>query len=281
MSFNQLIDPYNLSENLHNKHWLIFDTRFDLADPDAGFKSYRKGHISGAQYVHLDNDLSSNITALTGRHPLPNLQNLVKKLSTWGITPASQIVIYDDACCSIAGRFWWLLRCLGHENVAVLDGGYKLWKQLNYPVTTVLPKTSPSHFRPYTDLSSLVSAPQVENRLANGTTKLIDARSTERFYGLNEPIDPIAGHIPKALNHPFTQNLDQNGKFLDKNTLKQKFQSLLGNTQAEDVIHMCGSGVTACHNLLAMEIAGLSGSKLFAGSWSEWIRNQNHPISTD
>ena len=279
MSFTTLISASELANNLHQANWVIFDARFNLAQTDAGASAYRLWHIPKAQYVHLDKDLSSAITSFTGRHPLPDLQQLAKKLGAWGVSNNSQIVIYDGASGAIAGRLWWLLRCLGHEKVAVLDGGLPNWQRSGYPASAYLPKVTPVTYRPYVNIEAVLSATDVENSLAQGTIKLIDARTTERFQGKHEPIDPIAGHIPKAINRPFQLNLDAQGLFLSVSELRGQFNDLLHNTPSTQVVHMCGSGVTACHNLLAMEIAGLTGSKLYAGSWSEWIRNKNRALS--
>jgi thiosulfate/3-mercaptopyruvate sulfurtransferase len=211
---------------------------------------------------------------------LPNFSELANKLGVWGANNRSQIVVYDDASGAFAGRMWWLLRCMGHTQVAVLDGGIKHWQKLGLPQTTALPKISASQFRSYIDNQQWLSAQQVEKGLASRSLTLIDARTPERFNGLQEPIDPIAGHVPKALNRPFQLNLDAQGLFLPAAQLRQQFNALSANCPAEHIVHMCGSGVTGCHNLLAMEVAGLRGSKLYAGSWSEWIVNKNRPVAT-
>ncbi|MBW6453801.1 MAG: sulfurtransferase [Methyloprofundus sp.] len=281
MSFTTLISPEDLVNNLHQSNWFIFDARFNLADTQAGATAYRHGHIANARYAHLDRDLSSVITSFTGRHPLPDVNTLIHKLGAWGVSNSSQIVIYDDASGAIAGRFWWLLRYLGHENVAVLDGGLACWQKQGRPITTHLPKPTPTSYRPNINGAMLINAQTLEQQLAKNSIKLIDARAAERFQGKVEPLDPVAGHIPKALNRPFSLNLDAQGRFLPAAALQQQFRALIGTTSATQVIHMCGSGVTACHNLLAMEIAGLTGSKLYAGSWSEWIRNKNRAIASD
>jgi len=281
MSFTTLISPEDLASNISQDNWFIFDSRFNLADTQAGETAYRHGHIPNARYAHLDRDLSSAISSFTGRHPLPDFKTLVKKLGEWGVTNTSQIVIYDDASGAIAGRFWWLLRYLGHEKVAVLDGGLSCWQKQGHPITTHLPKSPPSIYRPYVNCSTLVNTQTLEQELAKNSITLIDARAAERYQGKAEPLDPVAGHIPKALNRPFQLNLDTQGRFLPAAELQQQFSALIGQTPATKVVHMCGSGVTACHNLLAMEIAGLIGSKLYAGSWSEWIRNKNRTIASD
>ncbi len=277
MTYTTLISTEMLSQHLDDSDFIIIDCRFSLADPKSGAKAYRMGHIENARYAHLDNDLSSSISSSTGRHPLPNFNLLVKKLGQWGVSNTSQVVVYDDANGAFACRLWWLLKCLGHEAVAVLDGGLAHWQQA---LTTTLPNIKEKIFRPYLDQSYWLSALQVSNALANQTIKLIDARTAERFLGEREPIDPVAGHIPHAINRTFQLNLKNNGLFLEPAVIREQFLSLLGLHTPEQAVHMCGSGVTACHNLLAMEYAGLTGSKLYAGSWSEWITNQNRMIAT-
>jgi thiosulfate/3-mercaptopyruvate sulfurtransferase len=259
---------------------VIIDCRFSLANSEAGSYAYRHGHIPNARYAHLDNDLSSRITDTTGRHPLPDFKELAKKLGAWGVSNHSQVVVYDDAGGAFAGRLWWLLRALGHDKVAVLDGGIKQWQQSGYSITTTLPRIKPASFRPYINDNLWLTANQVENQLARKTITLIDARTPERYRGEQETIDPVAGHIPHALNRAFQRNLNAQGLFLAPEILRAQFNQLIGNTTPEQVVHYCGSGVTACHNVLAMEHAGLSESKLYAGSWSEWIRNKNRAVTT-
>lgn len=281
MSYTNLISPDILNQHVNDRNWVIFDCRFFLADTNAGAKAYRFGHIPNARYAHLNNDLSSPVTDLTGRHPLPSFSLLTDKLGQWGVTNQSQVVVYDDASGAFAGRLWWLLRCMGHDKVAVLDGGIKHWQKQGYTVTTTLPTIEPAIFRMYLDENQWLNAVQVRDKLAAKTIKLIDARTPERYCGQQEPIDPVAGHIPGALNRAFQLNLNTNGLFLSADILREHFKQLLGDTSPEQTVHMCGSGVTACHNLLAMEYAGLTGSKLYAGSWSDWIRNKNRRVCTD
>lgn len=280
MTYTTLISADNLSQHLDERDWVIIDCRFSLADTEAGFSAYRHGHIPNARYAHLDKDLSSRITDFTGRHPLPNFTALVKKLGSWGIDNNSQVVVYDDTSGAIAGRLWWLLHHLGHANAAVLDGGYEHWQMLGLSVTTNLPSIKPGIFRVYPGENTQLTAIEVQNALAQKALCLIDARTPERYCGEREPIDPIAGHIPGAINRPFQLNLDSNGLFLSAEDLRGQFKTLIGNKPPQQIAHTCGSGVTACHNLLAMEVAGLTGSKLYAGSWSEWIRDKNRPIAT-
>jgi thiosulfate/3-mercaptopyruvate sulfurtransferase len=279
MTYTTLISAPTLHQQLNNPDWIIVDCRFSLADTETGAKAYRHGHIPNARYAHLDKDLSSAITDFTGRHPLPNFALLAKKLGDWGIANTSQVVVYDDAGGAFAGRLWWLLRSIGHDKVAVLDGGIKHWQKQELPIATALPKVKSAAFRPYLNEAAWLSALQVQNSLAQKSICLIDARTPERYRGEQEPIDPVAGHIPGALNRPFQLNLNSNGLFLPAEQLRGQFNRLIGANASEQVVHYCGSGVTACHNLLAMEHAGLTGSKLYAGSWSEWIRNKNRGVA--
>ncbi len=280
MIYTTLISTETLRGHLSNPDWIIIDCRFSLADTEAGFKAYRHGHIPNARYAHLDRDLSSPITDMTGRHPLPRFNELIKKLGGWGINNNSQVVVYDDASGAFAGRLWWLLRCLGHDKAAVLDGGYKFWQKLGLPITTTLPNVKPAVFRPYPGEDTGLTTLEIQNNLAQKSICLIDARTPERYRGEHEPIDPVAGHIPGALNRAFQLNLDSKGLFLSGEDLRKQFISLMGDKSPQQVIHMCGSGVTACHNLLAMEVAGLHGSKLYPGSWSEWILDKNRAVAT-
>lgn len=278
MTYSTLISPAQLADNMQKPDWVIFDCRFSLADGEAGGKAYRQGHIPGARYADLNRHLSAPVRDYTGRHPLPDFNALSRQLGQWGVSNRSQIIVYDDAGGAFAGRMWWLLRCMGHTTVALLDGGLRHWQNQQLPITTVLPKVTAGAFRSYLDRQQWLRADEIENALARNSVSLIDARTPERYHGLQEPIDPVAGHVPKALNRPFQLNLDQAGLFLPAGQLKAEFQKLVGSRSPEQVVHMCGSGVTACHNLLAMEVAGLSSSKLYAGSWSEWIRNKNRAV---
>jgi thiosulfate/3-mercaptopyruvate sulfurtransferase len=281
MSYQTLISAAELANHLNKPDWLVFDCRFSLADSSAGARAYRQGHIPGARYADLNRHLSSPVKSYTGRHPLPNFKELVQQLGEWGVSNRSQVVVYDDVGGAFAGRFWWLLRCLGHHQVALLDGGIRHWQKQQLPITTELPNIVPTQFRGYPQPQLWLDAATVENALATRTITLIDARTPERFNGLQEPIDPVAGHVPKAINRPFQLNLDKNGLFLPAEQLKSQFQTLINPRSPGQVVHMCGSGVTACHNLLAMEVAGLTGSRLYAGSWSEWITNKNRAVATD
>jgi len=279
MTYTTLVSPATLDQNLNNPKWIIVDCRFSLMNNDAGGYAYRHGHIPHARYAHLNKDLSSPITAFTGRHPLPNFTLLAKKLGAWGIANDSQVVVYDDAGGAFAARLWWLLRCMGHYKVAVLNGGIQHWQKQGFSLTTTLPTIQSTTFRPYLNTGHWLNGTQVQNSLAKKTLCLIDARTPERYRGEQEPIDPVAGHIPGALNRAFQLNLDNKGLFISDDQLCNQFKQLIGTTAPEQVVHYCGSGVTACHNLLAMEHAGLTGSKLYAGSWSEWIRDKNRAVT--
>ena len=280
MTYTTLVSATTLHQHINDPKWIVVDCSFSLANSDAGGYAYRHGHIPYARYAHLNKDLSSAITGFTGRHPLPDFTLLAKKLGAWGIANDSQVVVYDDAGGMFASRLWWLLRFFGHDQVAVLNGGIQHWQKQGFSLTTTLPTINHATFRPYLNTVHWLNASQVQNNLARKAICLIDARTPERYRGEQEPIDPVAGHIPGALNRPFKLNIDSNGLFLPADSLRNQFKKLIGTTAPEQVVHYCGSGVTACHNLLAMEHSGLTGSKLYAGSCSEWIRDKNRGIAT-
>jgi len=281
MTYKTLVSATTLNQHINDPNWVVVDCRFSLANCDAGGYAYRHGHLPHARYAHLNKDLSSAIADYTGRHPLPNFALLATKLGAWGIANDTQVIAYDDNGGAFAGRLWWLLRCLGHEKVALLDGGIQKWQKQSFSLTTALPIIKTVTYRPYQNTALWLNASQVQTSLAKKTICLLDARTPERYRGEQEPIDPVAGHIPGALNRPFQLNLDTKGVFLSADSLRTQFKKLIGATVPEQVVHYCGSGVTACHNLLSMEHAGLTGSKLYAGSWSEWIRDKNRMIARD
>jgi thiosulfate/3-mercaptopyruvate sulfurtransferase len=259
--------------------WRLIDCRFDLNDNSWGAQAYRESHIPGAHYAHLEADLSGVAGDDGGRHPLPDWQDFADRLSRWGIHRDTQVVAYDQGSGTYAARLWWLLRAAGHPRVAVLDGGWTAWQAAGGRDTDAVP---PTGSRPV-DLSpgtGWVTTQQVERNLGSADFLLIDARSSERFAGLKEPIDPVAGHIPGALNFPFEQNLGPGGVFRRPEELRELWRGFLQGRAPAAVVHMCGSGITACHNLLAMEAAGLHGSRLYVGSWSEWIRSDRRPVAT-
>jgi thiosulfate/3-mercaptopyruvate sulfurtransferase len=272
-----LISPQQLHAELASV--VVIDCRFDLANPNAGRNIYEAAHIPGASYAHLDTDLSSPITPNTGRHPLPDPDALAAKFGLWGIDSKTQVVAYDADNGMFASRLWWLLRWLGHEAVVVLDGGFKAWQSSGLPTATAITERQPKKFAGQPHDEMVVSAAAVADLVKRSDWRVLDARAPERFRGDVEPIDSVAGHIPGARNHPFASNMSSGGFFLSPAELKEKLATSLQNVSSDHSIMMCGSGVTACHNLLAMEVAGLKGSKLYAGSWSEWIRDRSRPVT--
>lgn len=281
MFTNTVVSTEDLAKHLDDPRWVVFDCRFTLTDTDAGRRAYAAGHIPGARYAHLDEDLSGPILpGQTGRHPLPDPQTLAKKLYEWGVGVNRQVVVYDDSFGSMAVRMWWLLRWLGHPGVALLDGGFPKWVREMRPVTSEVPVIEKGNCVCLPERSQLVTAEEVQQAMNDGSSLLIDARNERRFTGEYEPLDPVAGHIPGAINWDFEENLDIDGTYLPPEALRENYQALLKGRAPWQVIHTCGSGVTACHNLLAMEIAGLPGSKLYVGSWSDWITDPSRPIAT-
>ena len=279
-----LIEPAALAAHLADPDWAIVDCRFELARPEWGALAWAAGHIPKALYAHLDHDLSGPRSALTGRHPLPAIAALSATFGRWGIDKEVQVVAYDQGMGAYAARLWWLLRWLGHRQVAVLDGGIGAWERAGLPLDTAAPVRAPRHFTAAPAEDLVVTTPALAQALAAGALRrgelsLVDARSADRFAGENETLDPVAGHIPGARNHPFSGNLDADGHFLAAPELRRRWADTLRERPAQTLIAMCGSGVTACHNLLALEAAGLPGARLYAGSWSEWIRDPARPVA--
>jgi len=254
-----------------------------LSDPEAGRRAYAAGHIPGARYADLNLDLSSPVTSDSGRHPLPAPDALAVFFAAAGIGDQTQVVAYDEANGSLAARAWWLLRWLGHAAVAVLDGGFKAWVAAGGAVEAGGGPPAPGGAQgPVTvrlHPEMVLTAPDVQRALEDPRRLLVDARAAERFAGTVEPLDRVAGHVPGAVNHPFTANLAGDGRFLAPDELRRRWLTRLRGTEPSDAILMCGSGVTACHNILAMASAGLPGGKLYAGSWSEWIRDPERPVA--
>jgi thiosulfate/3-mercaptopyruvate sulfurtransferase len=281
MTYTTLIDAAALRRLLGSATPpVLIDARFDLADPAAGERAHGEAHLPGAHYLHLDRDLSAARTGRNGRHPLPQRSLFAARIGALGIGPQTQVVAYDAQGGSYAARVWWLLRWLGHEAVAVLDGGLPAWVEAGGAVNDADVARS-STTAPYPERASLVSSVDADALLARlGRTPLIDARAPERFRGEVEPLDAQAGHIPGALNRCYRDNLRADGRFKPAEALRAEFTPLLGDAAPSEVVHQCGSGVTACHNLLAMEHAGLAGSLLYPGSWSEWSSDPSRPIAT-
>lgn len=280
--FDTLITPDALVARLGQPGWRLFDCRFDLADTTRGERAYVVAHIPGAVYAHLDRDLSDPITPASGRHPLPDPDRLARWLGAHGVDGTTQVVAYDDSGGTMAVRLWWLLRWLGHPRVAVLDGGWPAWERRGLPVETAPPAASiPTVFSGRPDPRQVVTSEAIARQLTEGSNDLLvmDARSPERYRGDAEPIDPVAGRIPGAVNRPLLENLAADGTFKTATELRALYTPSLAGHSPGDVVAMCGSGVTACHNLLAMEIAGFRGGRLYAGSWSEWIRDPRRPVA--
>ena len=280
MFSSTLVTTESLAAELDNPGWVVIDCRFALSDTEAGRRAYAAGHIPGARYAHLDADLSSPITPTSGRHPLPDREAFCAKLGAWGVGPDTQVVVYDDSFGSMAVRLWWLLRGLGHTHVALLDGGMPKWQREKRPVTDAAPAVTAQRYPCPAEVRWGVDAATVERIRQSAAHKLVDARPEQRFSGESEPLDSVAGHIPGAINWVFEENLDLDGTYLSADELRDSFTNLLAGVAPENVVHTCGSGVTACHNILAMEIAGLTGSQLYPGSWSEWIRDPHRPVAT-
>ena len=279
MAFQTLIDSGSLQRLAGDPRVAILDCRFDLLDPDAGPRAYATGHIPAAQYVHLARDLSAPVSSASGRHPLPSPQLFAAKMGRLGIGNDTQVVAYDAANGSFASRLWWMLRWMGHAAVAVLDGGLNAWLASGGALESGRPEPVPALFSPRIAAGAWLSTAELMAALEDPRTLLVDARAPERFAGRVEPMDPVAGHVPGAVNHPFSENLTADGRFLAPAVLAARWRSLIGGKQPGELIAMCGSGVTACHNLLALEVAGLAGARLYAGSWSEWIRDAGRPVA--
>ena len=280
MVFTTLIDSDELARNLDNPRFVIFDCRHELTNPEFGDKAYAHSHLPNAHFASVDRDLSSPPTGSNGRHPMPSVSQFSAWLGSKGVSNDVQVIGYDNAAGVYASRLWWMLRWLGHDAVAVLDGGWDAWVAAGGSTTQDIPTAVPATFSPQVrDVN--VDAAYILANLESGKTQVIDARSNDRFHGQNETIDPVGGHIPGAINRFFKNNLGENGRFLPASELRKEFEALIGSTPVEQVIHQCGSGVSACHNLLAMELAGMGGSRLYPGSWSEWVADPARPVATD
>ena len=274
--FSTVVSTEQLAQHLTNPAWVVIDCRFTLTNAEAGAAAYAQGHIPGARYAHLDNDLAGPKNGHNGRHPLPDVEVFAQKLGAWGIDAHTQVVVYDDSFGAIAVRLWWMLRWMGHDAVALLDGGLPKWQREQRPLNADLPQVTPKTFKAQVRHDMVVDTNAV---LHAKSSLIVDARAEMRFIGEIEPLDPVAGHVPGAKNLPFDDNLALDGTLLSAAELRALYTELLDGKAPGQVIHMCGSGITTCHNLLAMEIAGLKGGKLYAGSWSEWVADPAHPVA--
>jgi thiosulfate/3-mercaptopyruvate sulfurtransferase len=281
MTRSPLIDVPSLAKHLGRPDWVVVDCRFTLTEPAAGRAAHARGHIPGARYAHLDDELSRRPSAAEGRHPLPDAAQLAATLGGWGIDADTMVVAHDEGPGAIAARLWWLLRWLGHERCAVLDGGFAAWTAAGLLVEQQRPEWTARRYEPRRlgTAGAVVTTAELEAQQAAGSL-LVDARGAPRYRGEQEPIDPIAGHVPGARNRPFAANVTAAGTFRPAAELRAELTQLLSGREPRDLIAMCGSGVTACHLLLALEHAGLPGARLYAGSWSEWIRDTARPIKT-
>ncbi|PRC91548.1 sulfurtransferase [Solimicrobium silvestre] len=280
-TFTTLISVNELAQHSKQPNWIILDCRNDLANPDAGPAAFAQGHIPTAQFVHLDQDLSDHKRnangVFFGRHPLPERAAFIAKLRAWGISNDTQVLAYDAHGGMYAARLWWMLRWVGHAAVAVLDGGLPAWVEANQPLDTQIFEAAPGAISEQTALVSLVSVNDVVVNIETRHKTVVDARSPDRYRGENETIDPVGGHIPGAKNRFFKDNLQVNGRFKSAQELRAELGAVI--KEPHNAIMQCGSGVTACHNLLALEIAGMPGAALYAGSWSEWCSDPARPIA--
>lgn len=274
-----LISVADLAAHLSEPQWIVFDCRHDLADTGLGRRLYAESHIPGACFLHLDEDLSGPATGKNGRHPLPDPARFCARLAALGMSNDQQVIAYDASGGCYAARLWWLLRWVGHTAVAVLDGGWDAWLKAGNAVTAGTPRIGTGNFTGSAQQQKAVDVRFVASHLNQPELCLIDARTAERFRGENETLDPVGGHIPGALNRFFKHNLGNDGRFKPASDLQREFAQLLKGVKPQRVVHQCGSGVTACHNLLAMEIAGLAGSRLYPGSWSEWCSDPARPVA--
>jgi thiosulfate/3-mercaptopyruvate sulfurtransferase len=283
--FTTLIQPEDLQPRLRDRDWVIFDCRHALLDKAHGQRVYRESHLPRARFADVDHDLSSPITPQTGRHPLPEPASFSAWLASRGVSGDSQVIAYDDSQGAMAARLWWMLRYLGHDRVAVLDGGFARWQKEGWPTTPDIPRASAGNFKGRPDPGMLAELAEVERLAREPLARepralLVDARAGDRYRGETEPIDPKPGHIPGAIHLPYAGNLGADGRFLPAETLRGRFEQALNGTGGAESVHYCGSGVSACHNLLAMAVAGLPPGRLYVGSWSQWSKDPARPVAT-
>ena len=275
---DELIAPQDLHRHLDDPQWRIVDCRFELMRPEQGRADYLAGHVPGAVYAHLDHDLAAPVTPATGRHPLPAPDVFARTLGNWGIAPDTRVVAYDQAGGAIAARLWWLLRWLGHRRVRVLDGGYAAWQREGLPTSAEVPEIEPTAYPARADERMVVTTGELPDLLERGEL-LVDARDPDRFAGRHEPIDTVAGHVPGAVNFPLGTSLREDGSWRPPEELARAWETRLGPPPGRSWITMCGSGVTACHLALSARVAGFRAPRLYAGSFSEWIRDPARPVA--
>jgi len=278
MKLSALLTPENLQQLMADNTCVVVDCRFDLNQPEKGYRDYLAGHVPGAQYADLNHDLSAPVTPASGRHPLPGADQFAGFLARIGWGVGKTVVSYDERNSTMAARLWWLMKYFG-QSAAILDGGLKAWVDSGLELESGEPQSQPADAAVLSGDSSLtVSAGEIMAALGASALQLVDARARERFAGETEPLDQKAGHIPGSLNRPTAENLDESGRFKTPDSLRREFNALLKATSARAVVNTCGSGVTACHNAFAMELAGLGSTRIYPGSWSEWIRDEARPI---
>lgn len=282
MVYTTIISIKDLIKNYQNPDWVIVDCRFSLAEPEKGRQAYLQGHIPGAVFAHINDDLSDpHIPGKTGRHPLPSIEKAAEKFSTWGIDRHVQVIGYDDYPANTASveRLWWLLRWLGHDKVAVLDGGWKQWVDKGLPQRSGAETKQRRNFQANPNWDMCMGVEEVEKIREDANYRLFDSRTADRYRGENETIDPVAGHIPGAISAPFNENFDSEGLFLPPEALRERFTKLLNGVPMKRAVFYCGSGVTGAVNILATVHAGFEGAKLYPGSWSEWIVDPSRPVA--
>jgi thiosulfate/3-mercaptopyruvate sulfurtransferase len=280
-SYSELIEAAELQDMLGSADCRVVDCRFNLQQPEKGRTEYLAGHIPGAVYADLDQDLAGPVTPDSGRHPLPDTNVFKARLERWGIGPGTQVVVYDTASGALASRLWWLLRWFGHSQVAVLNGGLNAWCAGDGPLETDVPEFPESTFPAAPDAGRVVTTDEICSTLSKGDDlRLVDARDRARFDGQKEPIDPVAGHVPGAINLPCSENLNVDGTWKSCEELRQAWAGLLGSDTSAPFSVMCGSGVTACHLVLSAALAGLEEPRVYVGSWSEWIRDASRPVAS-
>jgi thiosulfate/3-mercaptopyruvate sulfurtransferase len=280
MIYDTIISTHDLEAHLHDEHWTIIDCRHSLDDTQWGRRGYIEAHIPGAFFAHVDEDLSGEIIPWkTGRHPLPDdFEDFSKQLGKWNIDNTQQVVIYDQSHGGIASRLWWMLNFLGHKRVAVLDGGWQKWQLERKQTDDSVPEEGNAKFLPSMNTEMIALMDEVRHSISQPGKLIIDSRAAPRYAGIEEPIDPIAGHIPSARNFPFLENVDENHVWKSPAFVQHRFEALYAQYKPEDIMVHCGSGVTACQNILAMKYAGFPMPKLYPGSWSEWITRKDNPV---
>ena len=274
-----LFTPEELHAAIGRGEARAVDCRFDLMNPAGGRALWAQGHIPGAPYAHLDHDLAGPAEDGGGRHPLPDPGVFATTLGRWGIKPSTSVVAYDNMGCAIAGRLWWMLKWMGHERAGLLDGGMQAWESADLPLEREAPVIEPTDYPVGGHCRPVVGLPEIERASLGGEMRILDARDAARYQGVAEPIDFQAGHVPGAVNAFFRENLAEGGRFLPPEELRKRYLEILGGFEPHQACVMCGSGVTACHDLFAMELAGLHGAALYPGSWSEWSQSEDRPVA--